>query len=61
MSEYALVAFGAGSRRPTIICILEAALPEVPGADWMVLARDSELDAAAPQVAPGPRSDEHEA
>jgi hypothetical protein len=40
---WALVVFGAGTGRPTIVCLPEDALPASPGPDWLVLARDSDL------------------
>jgi hypothetical protein len=39
----ALVAFGANTRRPTIVCISEDALPKAPGSDWLIIARDSDF------------------
>ena len=55
---YAIVAFGAESRRPTIICIDEAAMPEACGPDWLVLARDSTILAPSPASSPPARSGE---
>jgi hypothetical protein len=40
---WALVAFGAETGRPTIVCIAEDAIPQVPDADWLVLARDTDF------------------
>jgi hypothetical protein len=40
---WALVAFGAGTGRPTIVCLPEDAMPASPGPDWLVLARESDV------------------
>jgi hypothetical protein len=52
---WALVAFGAQTSRPTIVCIPEDALPAVPGPDWLVFARDRDI---APRLLPPSRSAE---
>jgi hypothetical protein len=39
----ALVVFGALTARPTIVCIHEEALPADPGANWLILARDTDM------------------
>lgn len=41
--SWALVAFGAETGRPTIVCIGEEAIPATPGPDWLVLARDTDF------------------
>ena len=52
--NWALVAFGAETGRPTIVCIAEDALPAAPGPDWLVLARDT--DVAQRRALPPPQS-----
>lgn len=41
--RWALVAFGAETKRPTIVCIGEDALPKTTSSDWVILGRDSDF------------------
>jgi hypothetical protein len=52
---WALVAFGANTQRPTIVCIPEDAIPATPGPAWLVFARDTDI-APAPRLLAPPRS-----
>jgi hypothetical protein len=52
---WALVAFGANTQRPTIVCIPEDAIPAAPGPAWLVFARDTDI-APAPRLLAPPRS-----
>jgi hypothetical protein len=49
---WALVAFGANTQRPTIVCIPEDAVPKAPGPAWLVFARDTDLAAPPHLLAP---------
>ena len=40
---WALVAFGANTQRPTIVCIPEDAIPASPGPAWLVFARERDI------------------
>ena len=50
---WALVAFGADTKRPTIVCIPEDAVPAIPGPDWLVFARDRDV---SQRLLPPPQS-----
>ena len=52
---WALVAFGADTKRPTIVCIPEDAVPTTPGPEWLVFARDRDI---TQRLLPPPRSAE---
>ena len=49
---WALVAFGANTPRPTIVCIPEDAVPAAPGPAWLVFARDTDIAAPPRLLAP---------
>jgi hypothetical protein len=49
---WALVAFGANTQRPTIVCIPEDAVPAAPGPAWLVFARDTDIRVAPRLLAP---------
>ncbi len=54
---WALVAFGAETGRPTIVCMNEDAIPAEPGPAWLVLARDTDV-AQRPRTLPPPQAPE---
>jgi hypothetical protein len=55
--RWALVAFGAETNRPTIVCMSEDALPAAPGRDWLIIVRDSDI---VPTALPAPTTGRRE-